>query len=60
MPDFKTLQKKYGDVVAYSILLDIERHLHINSSTMAPVDPEARFRSATGLLNNDLPEQMAA
>ncbi len=52
MLSFEAIQKKYGDVVAYSILMDIERHLKLCSSTLADVDPSERFNRAIAMMEN--------
>jgi hypothetical protein len=50
MLNFRALEKKYGEVVAFSILMDMERHLRLNSSALASIDPEVRFTKAVALM----------
>lgn len=46
MLSFEDIQKKYGEVIAYSILMDIERHLRLSPTYLATVEPGERFRRA--------------
>jgi len=60
MPNFQNLQSRYGEVVAQSILLDIERHLQLNSAALAAVDPEIRFQKAISMMEHAPSEARAA
>lgn len=46
MLSYNNLQRKYGEVIAHSILMDIERHLRLDSASLAAIDPELRFQAA--------------
>jgi hypothetical protein len=50
MLSFNNLTEKYGYVIALSILIDLERHVHLNSTDLASADPESRLQKVMTLM----------
>ncbi|MGB9154763.1 MAG: hypothetical protein WCD70_16955 [Alphaproteobacteria bacterium] len=46
MLSFEELEVKYGEVLAYQYLVEIERAAHIPSGKMKNIDPEIRLANA--------------
>lgn len=47
---FRSIENRYGEVVAFSILMDAERKVGLNSQALAAECPDRRFERALNLL----------
>jgi hypothetical protein len=60
MFNFNELEMKYGAVIAYQCLTEIERASRIPSWEMTHVDPETRLANAIRAQDTSAPAMMAA
>ena len=51
MLKYQDLQGRYGDIVALSLLMELERHVSFNSAELAAVDPEVRLEKVFAYMN---------
>ncbi len=49
---FHDLTQRYGEVSALALLMEMERHVRLNSTVLADVDPEARLQAALSLMQD--------
>ena len=49
---FHDLTQRYGEVSALALLMEMERHVRLNSTVLADVDPEARLQAALALMQD--------
>ena len=47
---YQSIEQRYGEVVALSILMDTERHVGLNSYDLAGMRPDERFERAMRLM----------
>lgn len=50
MSDFQSLEQRYGEVVAFAILTDMERHLRLNQVATDSHDLNQRYQNAVALM----------
>lgn len=50
MADFQSLEQRYGEVVAFAILTDLERHLRLNPTSLAAQDLDQRYQIAIDMM----------
>ena len=53
MIQFRDLEQRYGVVAAFALLIEMERHVKLNSTDLAAVDPELRIQQALERMNEN-------
>ena len=60
MTDYQQLSDKYGEIVAFSLLMDVERHARLNSNALAAVDHSTRFERDIAIMHGENNTKIAA
>lgn len=49
---FNDLEKRFGESLALDLLMEIERHVRLNSALLAGIDPDSRLQVALALMQD--------